>query len=154
RYWKMQGLKQPELASTSALSSEFVVEKARPVQSSSSSSSGGGAFWDSSGGNGADDLPLFASANRSSNTSNDDSGEVELTNRELTGNVQEGNEDDLYDRAVELVRRLDKASISLLQRRLRIGYTRAARLIDVMEARGVVGPSKDGSSKPRDVIPE
>ncbi|MGB7338499.1 MAG: DNA translocase FtsK, partial [Phototrophicaceae bacterium] len=42
RYWKMQGLKQPELASTSALSSEFVVEKARPVQSSSSSSSGGG----------------------------------------------------------------------------------------------------------------
>jgi S-DNA-T family DNA segregation ATPase FtsK/SpoIIIE len=62
-------------------------------------------------------------------------------------------DDDLYEQAVELVRRLDKASVSLLQRRLRIGYTRAARLIDMMEARGVVGPAKDGSSKPRDVLP-
>lgn len=62
-------------------------------------------------------------------------------------------DDDLYERAVDLVRRLEKASVSLLQRRLRIGYTRAARLIDVMEERGVVGKAKDGSSKPRDVLP-
>ena len=63
-------------------------------------------------------------------------------------------EDELYETAVEMVRRLEKASISLLQRRLRIGYTRAARLMDVMEERGVVGPPKEGSSKPRDVLPE
>ena len=63
-------------------------------------------------------------------------------------------EDELYQTAVEMVRRLDKASISLLQRRLRIGYTRAARLVDMMEERGVVGPPKEGSSKPRDVLPE
>ncbi len=63
-------------------------------------------------------------------------------------------EDELYQAAVDMVRRLDKASISLLQRRLRIGYTRAARLVDMMEARGVVGPPKEGSSKPRDVLPE
>ena len=62
-------------------------------------------------------------------------------------------EDELYQQAVEMVRRLEKASVSLLQRRLRIGYTRAARLIDMMEARGVVGPPKEGSSKPRDVLP-
>ena len=62
-------------------------------------------------------------------------------------------EDDLYETAVEMVRRLEKASISLLQRRLRIGYTRAARLVDMMEERGVVGPPKEGSSKPRDVLP-
>ncbi len=62
-------------------------------------------------------------------------------------------EDELYQTAVEMVRRLEKASISLLQRRLRIGYTRAARLVDMMEERGVVGPPKDGSSKPRDVLP-
>ncbi len=60
-------------------------------------------------------------------------------------------EDDMYDEAVALVRQLRKASVSLLQRRLRIGYTRAAKLIDVMEDRGIVGPSQSGST-PRDVI--
>lgn len=62
-------------------------------------------------------------------------------------------EDDLYQTAVEMVRRLDRASISLLQRKMRIGYGRAARLMDMMEERGVVGPAKEGSSKPRDVLP-
>ncbi|HVU13575.1 MAG TPA: DNA translocase FtsK [Phototrophicaceae bacterium] len=61
-------------------------------------------------------------------------------------------EDEMYEQAVELVRRLNKASVSLLQRRLRIGYTRAARMIDTMEARGVVGPATEGS-KPREVLP-
>ena len=58
----------------------------------------------------------------------------------------------MYEEAVELVRRLNKASVSLLQRRLRIGYTRAARLIDVMEEQGIVGPATEGS-KPREVLP-
>ena len=62
-------------------------------------------------------------------------------------------EDELYQTAVDMVRRLEKASISLLQRRLRIGYGRAARLMDMMEERGIVGPPKEGSSKPRDVLP-
>lgn len=61
--------------------------------------------------------------------------------------------DELYEQAVEMVRRLNKASVSLLQRRMRIGYTRAARLIDMMEDEGVVGPAQDGS-KPREVLPE
>ena len=61
--------------------------------------------------------------------------------------------DELYDQAVEMVRRLNKASVSLLQRRMRIGYTRAARLIDMMEDQGIVGPAQDGS-KPREVLPE
>ncbi len=150
RYWKMQGLKHADApATTSASSPNFGVPTAQAVKSTSSSN--GGAVWDN---NDSDDLPLFASANNSTSNGSSSEEDVELTRRELTGDVKEGNEDDLYDKAVELVRRLDKASISLLQRRLRIGYTRAARLIDVMEARGVVGPSKDGSSKPRDVLPE
>ena len=69
------------------------------------------------------------------------------------GSDSEEQEDELYQTAVEMVRRLEKASISLLQRRLRIGYGRAARLMDMMEDRGVVGPPKEGSSKPRDVLP-
>ena len=61
--------------------------------------------------------------------------------------------DELYEQAVEMVRRLNKASVSLLQRRMRIGYTRAARLIDIMEDEGIIGPAQDGS-KPREVLPE
>jgi S-DNA-T family DNA segregation ATPase FtsK/SpoIIIE len=59
--------------------------------------------------------------------------------------------DDLFDEAVALVRQMEKASISLLQRHLRIGYTRAARLIDIMEEQGVIGPH-EGGSKPRLVL--
>jgi S-DNA-T family DNA segregation ATPase FtsK/SpoIIIE len=53
--------------------------------------------------------------------------------------------DPLYDEAIDLVRRQGRASISLLQRRLRIGYTRAARLIESMQAKGIVGPSQSGT---------
>ncbi|MEK7173673.1 MAG: DNA translocase FtsK, partial [Patescibacteria group bacterium] len=58
--------------------------------------------------------------------------------------------DELYEEARALVITAGKASTSLLQRRLRLGYARAARLIDVLEERGVVGPA-DGA-KPRDVL--
>lgn len=49
-------------------------------------------------------------------------------------------EDELYDEAVQLVVEMQTASVSMLQRRFRVGYTRAARLIDAMEMNGVVGP--------------
>jgi len=62
----------------------------------------------------------------------------------------EDNVDDLFYQAVELVVENKQASVSLLQRRLRIGYTRAARLIDEMEARQIVGPYE--GSKPRVVL--
>jgi len=51
-----------------------------------------------------------------------------------------------------MVRKLNKASTSLLQRRFRIGYTRAARLIDTMEEMGIIGPPT-GTSKARTVFP-
>ncbi len=54
-------------------------------------------------------------------------------------------EDDLLQRAIDVVRVQKKASISLLQRQLRIGYTRAARLIDQMEDKGIVGPATQDS---------
>ncbi|MBN8199651.1 DNA translocase FtsK [Bacillus sp. NTK034] len=59
-------------------------------------------------------------------------------------------DDDLYEEAVELILEMQTASVSMLQRRFRIGYTRAARLIDEMEARGIVGPYE--GSKPRAVL--
>ncbi len=59
-------------------------------------------------------------------------------------------EDDLYNDAKAEVVRAGKASASLLQRRLRIGYARAARLLDILEAEGVVGPA-DGA-RPRDIL--
>ena len=53
--------------------------------------------------------------------------------------------DQVYDQAMAEVQKAGRASISLLQRRLRIGYSRAARLIDQLEADGVVGPDQGGS---------
>jgi S-DNA-T family DNA segregation ATPase FtsK/SpoIIIE len=68
---------------------------------------------------------------------------------ELGDNPEEIAEDPLYPDALKIIREAKKASASLLQRRLKIGYARAARLLDVMESRGVVGPGK--GAKPREV---
>jgi S-DNA-T family DNA segregation ATPase FtsK/SpoIIIE len=59
--------------------------------------------------------------------------------------------DERYDDAVALVAEARQASISMIQRRLRIGYNRAARIIEKMEQEGIVGPS-DGTSRPREVF--
>jgi S-DNA-T family DNA segregation ATPase FtsK/SpoIIIE len=58
--------------------------------------------------------------------------------------------DEKYDEAVAFVAEIGQASISLIQRRFRIGYNRAARIVEKMEQEGVVGPS-DGV-KPREVL--
>ncbi|MBN1918571.1 MAG: DNA translocase FtsK 4TM domain-containing protein [Verrucomicrobia bacterium] len=59
-------------------------------------------------------------------------------------------DDDLFDKAVELVKAKGIASASFLQRRMHIGYARAGRLVDLMESRGIVGPAR--GSKPREVL--
>ncbi len=76
---------------------------------------------------------------------------------ESGGSGGEGGEEEVSDadeetieRCIEVLRAEGKASTSLLQRRLRLGYTRAARMIDILEARGMVGPG-DGA-KPREVL--
>ena len=58
--------------------------------------------------------------------------------------------DPLYDKALEIVIQAGKASASYIQRRLKIGYNRAARLVEEMEDRGIVGPAN--GSKPREII--
>jgi len=59
-------------------------------------------------------------------------------------------DDDRYDEAVEIVQRAGQASVSMLQRKMTIGFARAGRLIDIMERRGVIGPAK-GPGKMREV---
>ncbi len=68
------------------------------------------------------------------------------------GGTGQGGEDDLYQQAVAWVVRAKQASTSMLQRRLKIGYSRAARLLDLMEENGIVGPPE--GSKPRKVLVE
>lgn len=75
----------------------------------------------------------------------DDDGAEDL---DLFGNAI--GEDPLYDQALEIVVQAGKASASYIQRRLKIGYNRAARLVEEMEERGIVGPAN--GSKPREVI--
>ena len=74
---------------------------------------------------------------------------VEEENGEFN-NIGEDEYDEKYDDAVALVCETGQASISMVQRRLRVGYNRAARMIETMEKEGIVGPS-DGS-KPREVL--
>jgi S-DNA-T family DNA segregation ATPase FtsK/SpoIIIE len=77
----------------------------------------------------------------------DDSFLVAPTDQE---ELEEAEYDEKYDEAVALVARTGQASISMIQRRLRVGYNRAARMIEIMEREGVVGPA-DGV-KPREVL--
>ncbi|MCL5429110.1 MAG: DNA translocase FtsK, partial [Chloroflexi bacterium] len=58
---------------------------------------------------------------------------------------EESEQDPVFKDAVDLVRRRGRASISMLQRRMGIGYTRAARIIEMMEAKGIVGPARTGA---------
>lgn len=73
-----------------------------------------------------------------------------IPSEEADAQLHEEPEDEYFDEAVNLVIEEETASVSMLQRRFRIGYNRAARLIDDMEARGIVGPPN--GSKPRDVL--
>jgi S-DNA-T family DNA segregation ATPase FtsK/SpoIIIE len=73
-----------------------------------------------------------------------------ITAEEKGAEALEFEKDDLYDEAARLVVSSGQASISYLQRRLRVGFSRAARLVDMMEADGLVSPA--AGSKPREVL--
>jgi S-DNA-T family DNA segregation ATPase FtsK/SpoIIIE len=141
RYWRSQ-LDDADLAAAGRpLLSQFMIDESVNKETSAASKSwsptqanrsSGQAYWD------REVTGQSATASFSRPADDDDDGG--------------DGEDAMYEEAVEMVRRLNKASVSLLQRRLRIGYTRAARLIDVMEERGIIGPATEGS-KPREVLP-
>ena len=64
-----------------------------------------------------------------------------------TGSLSDEEQDELLPQAIKLVRQHERASASLLQRRLRIGYSKAAQLIDLLEQKGVLGPAEGGRSR-------
>ena len=76
---------------------------------------------------------------------------VPLKQKALWEELESAEDDPLFREAVDLIRREGRASVSMLQRRMRIGYTRAARLVDVMEDRGIVGPP-EANSQVRQVL--
>lgn len=76
-------------------------------------------------------------------------GEEDSPTSNIDSFMNGDDEDELYEEALEVVKRARKASASLLQRRLRVGYARAARLLDIMEERGAIGPGE--GAKPREV---
>lgn len=83
----------------------------------------------------------------------DDVNELEDVDDELgdTADSSDATDDDLYDQAVSIVRMENKATVSLLQRRLNVGYARAARIMELLEENGIVGPF--AGSNPREVLP-
>ncbi len=77
--------------------------------------------------------------------------DVPLKQKALWEDMESSDDDPLLNDAIDLIRREGRASVSMLQRRMRIGYTRAARLVDVMEDRGIVGPP-EANSQVRQVL--
>jgi DNA segregation ATPase FtsK/SpoIIIE-like protein len=69
----------------------------------------------------------------------------------MAADKTEAQDDEVLEKAISIVREQGKASVSLLQRRLRIGYARAARLIDEMEDQGIIGPD-EGGGRAREII--
>jgi len=96
----------------------------------------------------------FIKKENPSETEKDNDVKIEIEEdlgKENFDNYLESNDDDeLFDQAVDVVKEAEKASASLLQRRLSVGYARAARLLDIMEERGIIGPGK--GAKPREVF--
>jgi S-DNA-T family DNA segregation ATPase FtsK/SpoIIIE len=76
---------------------------------------------------------------------------VPLKQQPLWEGMEEREGDPLLSEAIDIVRREGRASVSMLQRRLRIGYTRSARLVDQMEDKGIVGPP-EGATQVRQVL--
>jgi S-DNA-T family DNA segregation ATPase FtsK/SpoIIIE len=79
----------------------------------------------------------------------EESLEKELTEPESSSGISMLEDDSLYEEAKRVVIESNKASASLLQRRLRVGYARAARLLDILEEKGVIGPGE--GAKPRKI---
>ncbi len=73
-----------------------------------------------------------------------------VVDKTLAGNFEDLGDDELVDQAKDIVIKANKASASFLQRRLRIGYARAARLLDILEEQGVIGPGQ--GAKPREIL--
>ena len=67
-----------------------------------------------------------------------------VTAEQIEKAVADSQQDEMLEKAIGVVREQGRASVSLLQRRLRIGYARAARLIDEMEEQGIIGPDEGG----------
>src|SRR5262249_1718204 len=121
RYWKgiMPDTAKPNAAPASALSSPVDFNRpAEPVQSRTERFSAPATPPDNVGA-----LSTRVFGNPSVTSGNGDSN---------------GEDDEMYEEALEMVKRAGKPSIQMLQRRLRIGYTRAARLIELMEKRGAI----------------
>ena len=76
-------------------------------------------------------------------------------NEQLQADAMPGDEvteedEDLVDKCLDIMRQEKKCSTSMLQRRLRLGYTRAARIVDILEKRGIVGP--ENGAKGREIL--
>jgi S-DNA-T family DNA segregation ATPase FtsK/SpoIIIE len=74
----------------------------------------------------------------------------EILKEQQKSTLANGEKDELYEQAVKVIMESNQASVSILQRRMRLGYTRAARIIDTMEQEGLVGPFE--GSKPRKIL--
>ncbi len=151
RYWKTARLpNMPAADSESAQSVKSVFDMPEPVQSRSEKYSGSGNGSPSRPlGNGSNGGGSSAAPSSSFTSSTSTSAAASTTPKPTSGESDE--DEEMYHEAVELVKRMNnKVSVSLLQRKLRIGYMRAARLIELMKQRGLIDASNIADGKTLD----
>jgi S-DNA-T family DNA segregation ATPase FtsK/SpoIIIE len=96
-----------------------------------------------------EEVGRLAAALRQQGKPNFDETLIRMRDEAEAKEARDEDQDEMYDRAIAIVAETRNASISYIQRRLKVGYNRAARMIEQMEQQGIVGP-QDGT-KPRDV---
>ncbi len=150
RFWRGQVTDAELLAMSKPMGATLTSSDDAQRGTGAASGTGNVMFSRQANGSTSGTMPWDRSPSTTPSKRNRDDDDDSAMNEDVEDNDDVG--DEMYEQAVDMVRRLNRASVSLLQRRLRIGYTRAARLIDLMEERGIVGPAVEGS-KPREVIP-
>jgi len=96
-----------------------------------------------------DEVARLAAALREQGAPNFDETLIRMRDEAEAKEARDEDTDEMYDRAIAIVAETRNASISYIQRRLKVGYNRAARMIEQMEVEGIVGPQE--GTKPRDV---
>lgn len=132
---------KPEIDESDAKDTDVIPAEAEPLEE----------YEDEAGEGAAEEIDNDADLPDTDDPDEDDGEDPDEDPEDDTDEALDGVSEDMIQQAISIIRMENKASVSLLQRRMNIGYALSAKLIDILEERGVVGPYN--GSAPREVLP-